>query len=361
MTAALFEPLTLRDLTIRNRAWVPPMCQYSVDAMDGIPTDWHLVHYGSLAVGGFGLIVAEATGVLPEGRISPFDTGLWSDDHIAPWRRITDFVHARGAAMGVQLGHAGWRASTDRWWPDYPSRIVPPAEGGWVPVGPCEPFDDVEPYEVLDEAGIAHVIDGFVAAARRADAAGFDAVELHAAHGYLINQFYSPKVNLRTDAWGGDFDGRTRLLRTIAREVRAVWPEHKPLLVRLSSYEGDPDGWSLDDSIRLAAPLKEAGVDLIDVSTKTWDKSNEHRAAPGYLAPASERLRKEGGIPTSVVGYITETTMANDIVASGQADAIMFGRAALRDTNLPLRMAHELGVPAAEAGYQPQRWRGAWR
>ena len=252
------------------------MCQYAVDAQDGVPGAWHTVHYGSFAIGGFGLVIAEATGVTPEGRITPFDTGLWNDEQAAAWSSIVDFAHSQGAAMAVQLGHAGRKASTNRWWPGYPDRVLPPEEGGWRPVGVV----DEDAADGLTEAGIEMVVDAFVQAARRADAAGFDAVEVHAAHGYLLHQFYSPLSNTRSDAWGGDHAGRTRLVRTVARRVRAAFPQGKPVLVRLSATDWVDGGWSIEDSVRLGAELRELGVDLVDVSSGGGSPRRPSRRAP---------------------------------------------------------------------------------
>ena len=353
---ALFQPLTLRDLTVRNRAWVPPMCQYAVDAQDGVPGAWHTVHYGSFAIGGFGLVIAEATGVTPEGRITPFDTGLWNDEQAAAWSSIVDFAHSQGAAMAVQLGHAGRKASTNRWWPGYPDRVLPPEEGGWRPVGVV----DEDAADGLTEAGIEMVVDAFVEAARRADAAGFDAVEVHAAHGYLLHQFYSPLSNTRTDAWGGDHAGRTRLVRTVARKVRAAFPQGKPVLVRLSATDWVDGGWSIEDSVRLGAELRELGVDLVDVSSGGVAPASI-APGPGYQVDFAQRIRQETGMPTAAVGLITDPTHAEAIVANGRADAVLLGRAAMREPNWPLRAAHALGVRPEDAPYAPARWRSHYQ
>ena len=359
----LFHPITLRELTARNRAWVSPMCQYAVDARDGVPNDWHVVHYGSLAVGGFGVVMTEATAVTAEGRISPEDTGLWNDEQVRAWRRITDFGHSRGATMGVQLAHAGRKASTVRWWPGFTPGVVPESEGGWPVVGPTDqPADgggSAQAVHALSDEEILGVIDAFVAATHRAREAGFDIVEVHAAHGYLLHQFYSPLSNSRTDRWGGDFEGRTRLVREVARAVRAAWPENLPVMVRLSAVDWRDDGWQLDDSVRLAGELKALGVDIIDVSSGGV-ASASIAVGPGYQVPFAERIRHEAGIPTAAVGMITSPEQAEEILGQGRADVVLLAREALRDTNWPLRAAHQLGVPASEAPWQPARWRGAW-
>ena len=358
----LFQPITLRGLTARNRAWVSPMCQYAVDERDGIPNEWHVVHYGSLAVGGFGMVLTEATAVTAEGRISPEDTGLWNDAQVPAWRRITDFAHTRGALIGVQLAHAGRKASTVRWWPGHTPGVVPASEGGWQPVGPTAQPGEGEPTQTvhaLTDDEIQGVIDAFVAATHRAREAGFDAIEVHAAHGYLLHQFYSPLSNTRTDRWGGDFEGRTRLVREVARAVRDAWPEDRPVLVRLSAVDWLDDGWQLDDSVRLAARLKEVGVDLVDVSSGGVAHATI-AAGPGYQVPFAERIRNESGIATAAVGMITTPRQAEEILEQGRADVVLLAREALRDTNWALRAAHVLGVPSEDAPWQPARWRGAW-
>ena len=359
----LFQPITLRELTVRNRVWTSPMCQYAVEARDGVPNDWHVVHYGSLAVGGFGVVMTEATAVTPEGRISPEDTGLWNDDQVRAWRRITDFAHSRGARMGVQLGHAGRKASTVRWWPGFTPGIVPESEGGWPVVGPTtQAGDGVESahtVHALTDGEIEGVIDAFVAATHRAAEAGFDTVGVHAAHGYLLHQFYSPLSNTRTDRWGGDSEGRTRLVREVARAVRGAWPQDLPVIVRLSAVDWRGDGWQLDDSVRLAAQLKDLGVDLVDVSSGGVAQASI-AVGPGYQVPFAERIRREAGIATAAVGMITSPKQAEEILERGRADVVLLAREALRDTNWPLRAAHQLGVPASEAPWQPARWRGAW-
>ncbi len=361
---SLFQPLELRGLTLPNRAWVPPMCQYSVDAQDGVPNQWHLLHYGSFAIGGFGLIVAEATAVTPEGRISSFDTGLWNDEQTAAWRAVTDAVHGLGGRIGIQLGHAGRKASTDREWPGYRTRVVPPQEGGWQPVGPTTAPGVGEQFagktvHALTEPEILAIIDAFAAAARRAVEAGFDAVEIHSAHGYLLHQFYSPLSNTRTDGWGTDLEGRLRLPVEVARATRAAIPDDMPLLARLSATDWCEDGWTVEDSVGLTRRFKAAGVDLLDVSSG-GNSAARIPVAPGYQAGLAARIRSGAEIPVSAVGMIWEPALAEKLVAEGSTDAVMIGRGALRDSDWPLRAAHELGLPNDEAPWQPPRFRGAW-
>lgn len=356
--SALFDPITLRGLTLRNRVWLPPMCQYAVEERDGLPREWHLVHLGSRAAGGFGLVIAEATAVVPEGRISPEDTGLWSDAHVEAWRPIVSFVHSQGAAMGVQLAHAGRKASTWRFWPGHPSGPVGEADGGWVSVAPSAvPFDGLPEPRALSTADLRGVARAFAEAAARADGAGFDVVELHAGHGYLLHQFLSPLSNQRDDAYGGDFAGRSRLLLEVVDAVRAVWPEHKPLFVRLSCTDWVEGGWGLDETVHLAGLLRERGVDLIDASSG-GNVMAPIPVAPGYQVPFAERIRREAGIATAAVGLITEPGQADEIISSGAADAVLVGRAALRDPSWPFRAAHALGVAIDyfPAPYVRARW-----
>jgi 2,4-dienoyl-CoA reductase-like NADH-dependent reductase (Old Yellow Enzyme family) len=357
--SVLFSPITLRDLTLPHRVWLSPMCQYAVTARDGRPTDWHLVHLGARAVGGFGLILTEATAVLPEGRISPQDTGLWDDAQTQAWSRIVDFVHERGVAIGVQLAHAGRKGSTYRGFPGEPRGPAPEADGGWQPVGPsAEAFPGLLVPHQLTRSGLAATVDAFAQAARRADEAGFDVVEIHAAHGYLIHEFLSPLSNHRTDAYGGDLAGRSRLLVEIVDAVRALWPEGKPLLVRISGTDWVEGGWDVEQSTRLAALLAGHGVDLVDVSSG-GNRPATIPVGPGYQVPLAERVRT-AGLPVGAVGLITEPAQAEAIVAAGSADVVLLARAALREPAWPQRAAHELGVPVAEAGYQPHYLRGAW-
>ncbi len=358
--AELFQPITLRELTIRNRIWLSPMCQYSVDAEDGVPTDWHLVHLGSFAIGGFGLIITEATAVSPEGRISPQDTGLWNDDQQMAWRRITDFVHGRGAAVAVQLAHAGRKATTYRPW-SARQGSVPVSDGGWPTVGPSAvAFGDLAVPHELTAAEIDQIVAAFAGAARRADAAGFDAIEVHAAHGYLLHQFLSPLANRRTDEYGGSFDNRVRPTLRVVEAIRAGWPDGKPVIVRISGTDWAPGGWTVEESAALAVLLADRGADLIDVSSGGSSPNAEIPFGPGYQVPLAQPLRANG-VATASVGLITEPAQAEALLTDHHADAVLLARAALRDPAWPLRAAHELGVPADEAPYQPQYARAAWR
>jgi len=340
----LFSPLTLRGTTTRNRIWVSPMCQYS--AIDGMPGDWHLVHLGARAAGGAGLVIGEATAVTPEGRISPADTGLWSDEQAGAWARITAFVRAQGAVPGVQLGHAGRKASTDVPW--LGRGTVDPADGGWQAVAPSAlaSGDGATPRE-LTEADVAGVVRAFADAAVRADAAGFEVVELHAAHGYLLHQFLSPLSNRRTDRYGGDFAGRTRLLLEVVDAVRRVWPDGRPLLVRVSATDWADGGWDLDQTVQLARDLVGHGVDLVDVSSGGLVPHQQVVTGPGYQVPFARAVREGSGLPTAAVGLITEPAQAEQVLAEGSADAVLLARAVLRDPMWPLRAAHELGVDVA--------------
>lgn len=337
----LFQPLSLRQLTLPNRIAVSPMCQYS--AREGLANDWHLVHLGSRAVGGAGLVIVEATAVLPEGRISPEDLGLWCDEQIEPLRRITRFIEQQGAFAGVQLAHAGRKASS--WAPWLGRRgSVPLAAGGWTPVAPSPIAFDPEHAlpEVLDQTAIAAVIEAFVRAAERALAAGFKIVEVHAAHGYLLHQFLSPLSNQREDDYGGSFDNRIRLLLQVCEAVRAVWPQALPLFVRLSATDWVEDGWNADETVELARRLKALGVDLIDVSSGGTAAQAEIPLGPGYQTPFAERVRREAGIAAGTVGLITEPAQAEHILRTGQADLILLARELLRDPYWPLHAGEAL-------------------
>ncbi|MGW1678568.1 NADH:flavin oxidoreductase/NADH oxidase [Saccharopolyspora sp. NPDC002376] len=335
----LFEPIKLRDLAIRNRAWVSPMCQYS--ATDGVPNDWHLVHLGQFATGGAGLIIAEATAVVPEGRISPGDTGLWNDGQVAAWRRINDFAHAQGAATGVQLAHAGRKAATSAPWEG--GQTVPASEGGWETVSSTgNAFGNLAAPRALTEAEVAELPAQFAAAARRAEEAGFDVIELHFAHGYLAHQFYSPLVNDRTDRYGGDFDNRVRVLLEITDAVREAWPADRPLFARISATDWIEGGWTGEDSVRLSRMLAERGVDLVDVSTGGAVPKADIPIGAGYQVRFARQVRAETDVPTAAVGSITSPEQAEEIVASGSADAVLLGRELLRDPHWPLRAADRL-------------------
>ncbi|WP_265520311.1 NADH:flavin oxidoreductase/NADH oxidase [Oerskovia flava] len=353
----LFQPLRLRDLTLPNRIWLAPMCQYS--ATDGMPDDWHLVHLGARATGGFGLLLTEAAAVVPEGRISPQDVGIWSDAQADAWARITAFVHAQGALVGIQLAHAGRKASTHRPWDPARGAVLPDA-GGWTPVGPSpEAYPGLaEPAAMtLDE--VQAVPGQFAEAARRSVEAGFDVVELHAAHGYLLHQFLSPLANRRDDAYGGSVENRERLLLESAVAVRAALPDGMPLLVRVSATDWHEDGLDDDDVAHAAARLAQVGVDLVDVSTGGVAPATIP-VGPGYQVPAARRVREVSGLPVSAVGLLTSPEQAEQVLVDGAADAVMIGRPALRDPMWPLRAAHALGVDVDRAPWRPQYERGAW-
>ncbi|MDR7275280.1 oxidoreductase [Catenuloplanes atrovinosus] len=371
MTARLFEPITLptadgAGLRVRNRAFVAPMCQYAIDAEDGVPTDWHLVHLGAFASGGFGLVVTEATAVEARGRISPRDAGLWNDAQRDAHARIVRFAHARGAAAGVQLAHAGGKGSTYPSLPGRPLGTVPAAERGWPTVsavdGPVQP--GLAPATALDEAGIADVVDAFADAARRADEAGYDVLQIHAAHGYLLHQFLSPLTNTRTDGYGAGEEGRTRLAREVAAAVRKVWPSHKPLGIRISATDWVEGGWDVAASARLARTLAdEHGVTWVDVSTGGLQAGAAIPVGPGYQVPYAAHLTAAlAGTDTvvSAVGLIEHAAQAETVLATGQAHAVSIGRAALRNPHWATEAAAALGVPAADLPRAEQYWRARW-
>jgi 2,4-dienoyl-CoA reductase-like NADH-dependent reductase (Old Yellow Enzyme family) len=338
--AALFHPLLLRGLTLSNRIVVSPMCEYSSD--NGFANDWHVIHLGARAVGGAGLVMTEATAVTPEGRISPQDLGIWSDAHVEVLSRITNFVRSQARASGIQLAHAGRKGSTKRPWDGHGALI----HDGWQPVGPTDdPFADGYPVpRALDAPAIAAIAAAFADAARRAVAAGFDVVEVHAAHGYLLHEFMSPLSNTRDDAYGGSFDNRIRLCLEVVDAVRAIWPERLPVLVRISATDWVEGGWDIEQSIELARRLKTRGVDLIDCSSGGNVAAARIPIGPGYQVPFAERIRREADIPTGAVGLITEAAQANYIISEGRADCVLLARELLRDPYWPLRAARELGV-----------------
>jgi 2,4-dienoyl-CoA reductase-like NADH-dependent reductase (Old Yellow Enzyme family) len=345
--AHLFAPIALRAVTARNRVMVSPMCQYSCDDRSGRATDWHLAHLGSLARGGAGIVFTEATAVTPRGRISPFDLGLWDDDQMPPLERITHFVRGQGAAPAIQLAHAGRKASVARPWEG--GGPVAAAEGGWVPVAPSAiPFGPGYPTpEVLSEEQIGAIATAFAASAARALAAGFEIVEIHAGHGYLLHEFLSPVANHRDDAYGGSFAHRTRALLEVVRAVRAVWPERQPLFVRVSAtdwLDADPtvSSWTLEQTVALARLLKDAGVDALDCSSGGIAPGITIPAGTGYQVSFAATVRRETGLRTIAVGLITAPAQAEQIVRSGQADLVALGRALLRQPHWPLRAAHEL-------------------
>ena len=340
----LFSPFTLRGTAFRNRAFVAPLCQYAVDLRDGMPNMWHTVHLGSFATGGWGLIMTEATAVVPEGRISPEDTGIWNDDHTAAWRTITDFAHSLGARMGIQLAHAGRKGSTwKEWSTEERSGTQPEKAGGWTPVAPsATAYPGFDEPAALDLDGVRGVRDAFIQAAVRAEAAGFDVVEIHAAHGYLIHQFLSPLSNQRTDEYGGSFDNRIRLLLEIVDGVRSVWSDHKPLFVRVSATDYLDGGWDLEQTVELAKELRVRGVDLIDVSSGGLLPASM-TVGPRYQVPFATAIRREAGIATGAVGLITDPGDAQEIISTELADVVFLGREAMRDPHWPQRAARALG------------------
>jgi 2,4-dienoyl-CoA reductase-like NADH-dependent reductase (Old Yellow Enzyme family) len=350
MDSLLFTPLSLRGVTLRNRITVSPMCQYSSE--DGFANDWHFVHLGSRAVGGAGLVIFEATAVEAIGRISPEDLGLWKDEHIAPLARIVRFIHEQGAVAGIQLAHAGRKASTQRLW-EGGGPIAPEVPKGWKTVAPSAlPFDEgYSTPEALDEAGLQRVIRAFADAAERSRAAGFRLVEVHAAHGYLLHQFLSPLANKRTDRYGGTFENRVRLTREVVQAVRKRWPEELPLFVRFSCTDWVEGGWTLEESVALAKLLKQDGADLIDCSSGAILPRVKIPAGPGYQTPFAERIRKEAGIPTGTVGFIRSALQAEHIVRTEQADLVILARELLRDPYWPLHASRELH---AQAPWPPQ-------
>jgi len=353
---ALFEPITIRDLTVRNRLWVSPMCQYSVEQQDGVPTTWHLVHLGGFAKGGAGAVVVEAAGVVPEGRISPQDVGLWNDEQRDAFRPIVDFVHAQGAAAGIQLAHAGRKASTSRPW-ETAQGTVPESEGGWTTVAPSAvAFDGYAVPRELEPEDIRVVALAFAAAARRAVEAGFDLVELHAAHGYLLHQFLSPLSNHRTDVYGGSLENRARALLETIDAVRAEVGEGYPVVVRFSATDWTDGGLTVDEVVQVARWAAEHGADLADVSTGGNVARATIPVGPGYQVPFAETIRREAGIGTIAVGMISTAFQAEQIVATGQADVVMVGREFLRDPAFALRAAADLGVAL---DYEPQQYHRA--
>ncbi len=340
----LFTPLKIKDITFKNRITISPMCMYS--ANEGYANDFHLVHLGSRAIGGAGLIIQEATAVLPEGRITPGDLGLWEDDQISKLTAITGFIRSQGAVPGLQIAHAGRKASCAVPWEG--GKQLTPDQGGWQTVSASAiPFNPEEnPPLALDGAGIRRVIAGFRDVAARAAKAGYQVLEIHAAHGYLIHQFLSPLSNQRTDEYGGSFENRTRLIREITSEIRAVWPEKLPLFVRLSATDYVEEGWNAAETVQLSILLKNLGVDLIDTSSGGMVPYAKIPFGPGYQVAFAERVRREAGVMTSAVGMITEPEQAEEILAKGQADLVLIGRQSLRDPQFPLHAAKKLGADA---------------
>ncbi len=340
----LFSPLRIRKVEFRNRIVVSPMCQYSCD--DGFANDWHLVHLGTRAVGGAALVMAEASAVEARGRISPWDLGIWKDEHIQPLARVARFVKQNGSVPGIQLAHAGRKASTDVPWRG--TRPIAPAEGGWEPVAPSAiPFDSGHPVPAeLEFEDIHGIVQAFAAAAARALTAGFEVLELHAAHGYLIDQFLSPLSNQRTDAYGGSFENRIRFALEVVERVRTIWPERLPLFLRISATDWAEGGWTLDDSVELARIVRNRGVDLIDCSSGGAVPRASIPAHPGYQVPFSERIRRETGILTAAVGLITDSAQADSIIRDGAADLVLLAREFLREPYWPIKAAQALGAEA---------------
>lgn len=356
MTPQLFTPYHIKSVTLRNRVVISPMCEYS--SVDGFANNWHLVHLGAFATGGAGLIITEAAAVSPEGRISFADLGIYKDEHIEKLKEITDFIHEHGAVAGIQLAHAGRKGSQHEPW-NGGTQILSNQPNGWKNVAPSAiPFKPNEETPVeLDKAGIQKVKADFRTAASRALTAGFKLIEIHGAHGYLINQFLSPVSNHRTDEYGGSFENRVRLLLEIVAEIKDVWPADLPLFVRLSVSEWTEGGWSVNDSIALAKLLKEEGVDLIDSSSAGNVYGAKIDVKPGYQVPFAEAVRRGADIPTGAVGLITEAQQAEAILQAGQADLIFIAREALRDPHFALRAAHQLG---AEIKWPVQYERAKW-
>jgi 2,4-dienoyl-CoA reductase-like NADH-dependent reductase (Old Yellow Enzyme family) len=332
--AALFTPLSIRSTTFRNRLWVPALCQYSVEKRDGVPTDWHLVHLGAFAMGGAGLVMTEATAVAPIGRISPQDTGIWNDEQVAAWKRITEFLRGQGAVAGIQLG--------------------------WPTVGPSAvAFEGYATPRELGTDEIAGVVAQFARAAARSVEAGFDLVEVHAAHGYLLHQFLSPLSNLRSDAYGGSLENRARLVIEVVRAVRTAVGDDMPVFVRFSATDYAEGGWNREDTATVSAWARDAGADFFDISTGGNVAGVTIPLSPGYQVPFADFVATTAGVPVNAVGLITESAQAEQIVASGQAQAVMLGREMMRDPHFALRAAHELGV---EVDYWPEAYtRARWR
>ncbi len=342
----LFSELALRELTLPNRVAVSPMCQYS--SIEGYATDWHLVHLGSRAVGGASIVFTEAAAVLPEGRISPQDLGIWDDGHVEKLSRITTFIHEQGGVAGMQLAHAGRKASTKRPW-DGDGAVVA-SDGGWTPLAPTAvKFTENYPLPAeMTRADIEAVTVAFANAARRSHDAGFKLIELHAAHGYLFHEFFSPLSNLRSDEYGGSFQNRTRILRDVVSRVRTVWPDRLPLFVRISATEwAESGGWDIEESIELARNLKVLGVDLIDCSSGGGIPQARMPIGPGYQTSFAERIRREAGIATGAVGMITSPVQADHIIRTGQADLVLIAREMLRDPYWVLRASRKLAQPTS--------------
>ncbi len=344
--AHLNQPLTIKSITFKNRLGMPPMCQYS--AIDGFATDWHFVHYGTRAIGGVGLVIVEATAVAPEGRITPADLGLWNDEQTAGLKEIVEFIHDHGSVAGIQIAHAGRKASHST--PDRGGKQLAAEDGGWQTVAPSAiPFETTGiPPLALDQNGIAHVIDQFKQSAKRAKEAGFKVLEIHAAHGYLIHEFLSPLTNKRTDEYGGSFENRTRLIREVVEAIQTVWPADLPLFVRLSATDWVQGGWDTDETVRLCALLHEMGVDLIDCSSGGNIAGAKVPVGPGYQVPFAEAIRATG-ILTAAVGLITKPKQVNAILEAEKADMVFLGRELLRNPYFLLKFNEETIWPVQYA------------
>jgi 2,4-dienoyl-CoA reductase-like NADH-dependent reductase (Old Yellow Enzyme family) len=353
---ALFQPLTIRSVTFRNRIWLSPLCEYSAE-QDGVPTDWHLAHLGSVAIGRAGLVMTEATAVNAVGRISPHDVGIWTDAQEAEWKRIVDFIHSQGVAAGIQLAHAGRKGSTaPGWGADYDD-TTPPEKGGWTTVGPSTlAFGDYAAPVALDHAGIDETVADWVDAAKRALRAGFDVLEIHAAHGYLVHQFLSPIANDRTDEYGGSLENRARLLLQIVSAMREVAGDDVPIFVRVSATDWTPEGLQPSDIEQVAAWAHEVGADLIDTSSGGIQSGIPISTGPGYQVALASGIRRTAEVPVNAVGMITDPHQANDIVESGQADAVMLGRELMRDPHFAFRASTALGY---KLPYWPEQYERA--
>jgi len=351
MSSKLFEKYKIRGVEFRNRIWVSPMCQYSSE--DGFPNDWHLVHLGSRAVGGAGLVIQEATAVSPEGRISPSDAGIWSDEHAESYKRITKFIKEQGAIAGIQLAHAGRKASTAEPWNG--GKIVDEGYGGWETVAPSAIAfaDDYPMPREMNESDFEKVKTDFVAAAKRALVAGFEVIEIHAAHGYLFHEFLSPLSNKRTDEYGGSLENRMRFPLEVAQKVRETVPQNLPVFVRISASDWTENGWDLEQSIEFCKRLKEIGIDLIDVSSGGNVPDAKIEIGAGYQVPFAAEIREKAEIPTGAVGLITDAKQAEEILQNAQADAILMAREFLRDPYFPFHAARELG---ADLDYAPKQY-----
>lgn len=342
MSSKLFSPFQIKSILFKNRIAISPMCQYSSE--DGFANDWHLVHLGSRASGGAALIIQEATAVSPEGRISPGDLGLWKDEHIEKLQTINRFIVSRNAIPGIQLAHAGRKSSVSEPWNG--NKKLDETNGGWNPVAPSAVgyHSNEKPPISLDKNGIQKVISDFKSATKRALKAGFEVIEIHAAHGYLLHEFLSPLSNFRTDEYGGSFENRIRLLFEVLQAIQSEWPSDLPLFVRISATDWADGGWNIEESVQLSKLLKEKGVDLIDVSSGGLVTHQQIPLGPNYQVPFAGSIKKETGILTGAVGLITEATQAEEIVATGKADLVLFARESLRDPYLALHFAKELGV-----------------